>query len=712
MDSRVQKVNHNLIVGWMIIVAVVFVAYLGEVIKGERTLGYMIIFMLFTAVPAFYCYYRYRKNPFAHSLRYYIVAGYFLMYIFSMMTGSTNMVFCYILPMLSLLILYHQPGLIVFTGVVSIVINIISIATNEIYSNIQLSNYKDIEIQFGMLVLCFVGSYLVAKLYNNITMENQEYVKMLDEKSRQIQKMTFQTIATIANTIDAKDRYTRGHSKRVSEYSAALAAELGMSQEEIQNVHSIALLHDIGKIGVPDAVLNKPGKLTEEEYKLMKQHTEVGGEILKDIGMIPGIDIGAKYHHERYDGKGYPTGLVGEDIPYIARIISIADAYDAMTSTRVYRKRLSDEEVLVEMKAGIGRQFDPDMAKAFIRLLEEGRFHNMSPDSVEEDMDAASELLSRVMERNTQQNTMEIQLDYLTAVYNRSYGEQLVRKALVEHKGCFMLFDLDNLRLINDTYGFMRGDMLLKVVSKYIIDLDTDIIISRYGGDEFSAFFCNIKTEEQALRCAARFMEELNHLKATEQEVADLSISIGMSLCEKTGEDYATILQNTDKALYYVKQQGGGTYYLHPTEPKGKSQNSSKVDLNNLIQFIRQNNHYQGAFQLRYPEFAKIYDFVKKVADRNNQQIQILMFTVVPVNEEMSVEDRDKVMEYLEQAIISSVRGVDITTRYSSTQRIVLFMNLSEEQISIVTDRIMQEFYRMYDKKDVKVYYDVADLSQ
>ena len=239
------------------------------------------------------------------------------------------MVFSYILPMLSLLVLYHQPRLILCTGIASLAVNLISIIHKFYTGAMNLSNSKDAEIQIALLLLCFGGSYAATRLYDQITDENVAYMRMLNEKNSEIQKMALQSITTIANTIDAKDGYTQGHSKRVSEYSAALAEELGMSDEEVQNIRSVALLHDIGKIGVPDSVLNKPGKLTREEYHLMKQHPVMGGEILKDISMIQGVDIGAKYHHERYDGKGYPEGLKGEEIPFIARIIAVADAYDA-----------------------------------------------------------------------------------------------------------------------------------------------------------------------------------------------------------------------------------------------------------------------------------------------------------------------------------------------------------------------------------------------
>lgn len=185
-------------------------------------------------------------------------------------------------------------------------------------------------------------------------------------------RMGNETIIAIAKTVDAKDGNTSQHSVRVSEYSCMIAEKLGYSEEALENLRKAALLHDIGKIGIPDKVLNKPDRLTDEEYALMKSHVTVGGEILKDFTLIPHVQEGALYHHERYDGRGYTSGLSGKEIPEIARIISIADTFDAMTANRVYRKHLSFETVLSELEKGRGKQFDPDILDIFLGLIEDG----------------------------------------------------------------------------------------------------------------------------------------------------------------------------------------------------------------------------------------------------------------------------------------------------------------------------------------------------
>lgn len=194
----------------------------------------------------------------------------------------------------------------------------------------------------------------------------------LAEKTIQVELVTINSIMAIAKTIEAKDHYTSGHSDRVANFSVAIAKELGWDEERLKNLRYIALLHDIGKIGVPDTILNKPFPLADDEFTVLKNHAPVGAEILKDIHVIPNVQYGALYHHERYDGQGYPTGLAGKDIPIEGRIIAIADSYDAMASNRAYRQRLSLENIIKELEKGKGAQFDPELAELFIQMLKNG----------------------------------------------------------------------------------------------------------------------------------------------------------------------------------------------------------------------------------------------------------------------------------------------------------------------------------------------------
>ena len=378
VDQQIRKINRTLVISWTAIVIVLITAYTVEIFKGTRTPGYVLLFSAITGLPALLSIGLYLRKPDWEHLRYFIVVPYFILYCFVMFNNITPMVFAYILPMLSLLVLYHQPKLILSLGVAVVLATIASIAYQFYTGGFRLANSNDAEIQIAVLLFSFWGSYQATKLYDKIMSDNEKYIRTLALKNEQIQRITLQTVSTVAHALDARDGYTQGHSTRVSEYAALIARELGLSDEEIENIRTVALLHDIGKIGVPDAILNKPARLTDEEYALMKQHPSVGGEILKEIDTIPGVEIGARYHHERYGGGGYPAGLEGESIPYIARIIAVADAYDAMTSNRVYRKHLSDEDVIAELERCSGSQFDPHIAQVTVRMLRDGRMRNLS----------------------------------------------------------------------------------------------------------------------------------------------------------------------------------------------------------------------------------------------------------------------------------------------------------------------------------------------
>ncbi len=199
----------------------------------------------------------------------------------------------------------------------------------------------------------------------------------VDKKTEENKSLMLNVVHSLADAIDAKDTYTNGHSDRVAKYSREIAKRSGYSIQEQGDIYLMGLLHDVGKIGIPDAVINKPAKLTDEEYELIKHHPVMGARILQNIKEMPKLATGARWHHERYDGSGYPDGLTGEDIPEEARIIAVADAYDAMTSHRSYRKPLSQEYVRAEIERGINSQFDPKFAGIMLDMIDEDVDYNM-----------------------------------------------------------------------------------------------------------------------------------------------------------------------------------------------------------------------------------------------------------------------------------------------------------------------------------------------
>lgn len=192
----------------------------------------------------------------------------------------------------------------------------------------------------------------------------------LSDTYKQLEQAYMESIETVRYTVEAKDTYTRGHSDRVSEYSVLIGKKLGLSEQDLRRLKIGGLFHDVGKIGVPDNILQKNGKLSEDEYSEIKNHPTIGAHILSTASIFQDILPIVKYHHERYDGNGYPERLQGENIPYLARITAIADTFDAMTSKRVYRDSIPIDKVIEEFRICRGTQFDPQLGDIFIDILQ------------------------------------------------------------------------------------------------------------------------------------------------------------------------------------------------------------------------------------------------------------------------------------------------------------------------------------------------------
>lgn len=218
-------------------------------------------------------------------------------------------------------------------------------------------------------VIFLAGMTLIGVFVSKYARSAYEYEVKAEQQERD-QKLLQEVIESYAQVVDAKDPYTNGHSSRVAEYAVKIAELAGKSEEECQQIYFTALLHDVGKVGIPDSIINKPGKLTKDEFDVIKQHPEKGHNILSQIDEFSYLSVGAHYHHERYDGKGYPQGLKGNEIPEIARIIACADAYDAMTSKRSYRQPIPQHIVREEFVKGIGTQFDPEFARNMLHLID------------------------------------------------------------------------------------------------------------------------------------------------------------------------------------------------------------------------------------------------------------------------------------------------------------------------------------------------------
>ncbi len=558
--------------------------------------------------------------------------------------------------------------------------------------------------------------YMITDLSDKIEMitELESYrnhlQEKLDLKTKELEALTLQAISAVANTIDAKDEYTKGHSVRVAHYAAQLAKKLGKDEAFVNNLHYMALLHDIGKIGVPDSVLNKAGRLNETEFGLIKQHTVIGAEILKDITMVEGVALGAKYHHEKYNGTGYPSGLKGTEIPYEARIIGIADAFDAMTSNRVYRRGLPIERVIQEFEKGIGTQFDPDMTPVFIDLVKSGELKVEDQDMELAEKTIISEgnqLLRTIMERRNEQIREEADFDYLTKLHNRKFCEQAIERVIAEKPGILLLIDLDHFKEINDSYGHLMGDVALKDVADYLKEHAPEgSILGRQGGDEFMLFLPQCGDQDEALKLAHFLAKTFESMSGTNDILERCTLSIGVSMPSKQDTTYKELFRQADKALYHVKETGRGKAYAFHTDAVMEELPVIRRDLSHIVKLLRHQEHYKGAFPVEMHEVQRQYEFAKSFAMRYRYEMQLVLFTIEWDYSSRSLEDREEVMRLFQTAVKNSLRTVDISTRYGSSQMMVVLMDASDAGVSIVANKIISHFYKIYTGHTVEIYYD------
>ena len=258
-----------------------------------------------------------------------------------------------------------------------------------VFPNILLSDFG---IALGTLLIFFTletPDYVklmatlseLNELKASLEIQVKDRTQELDKEKMAYEELTLETLSSLAVMIDAKDHYTNGHSFRVAAYAKGMAKMLGFSHTDAEQLYFAGLIHDVGKVGISEAILRKPGKLTKDEFITIQSHSSIGGDILEGIKEFPVFKEVARSHHERYDGTGYPDKLKGEDIPFLARIVTICDTFDAMTSDRSYRKALSDEVAIAELKKYKGIQFDPKLVDVFIRL------YNSYPDSIRNHID-------------------------------------------------------------------------------------------------------------------------------------------------------------------------------------------------------------------------------------------------------------------------------------------------------------------------------------
>lgn len=546
--------------------------------------------------------------------------------------------------------------------------------------------------------------------------------QMVEEKTSDIQKVFIQSITTITYAVDAKDRYTKGHSIRVAQYCLAIAKKLNWSKADCLNLYYIALLHDIGKIGIPDSILNKPVKLTDEEYRLVRNHTIMGANILRPITMVPQICDGARYHHERYDGKGYPYGLKGDDIPYVARIIGIADAYDAITSNRIYEKAQVADYAVKELRKGRGTQFDPFLTDVMLEILKDGfqltdspafEFEQENEEEVEHDA-----FIIEVCKKTENDSLKTSDIDYLTEFPIRKIFEAGVNSYLDDslNHGVMFLMDVDNFLYVNEHYGHIAGDHIICRLADVIRShIETTALMCRISGDEFAIFYSGKRSQNWMKEKASAIMQDFRDAIEDIDIDRKLSLSIGITYTSHPNERCRDLLQKCDKALYYVKKNGKNSYQIlqRDKDAFAESYNRSvQIDMACLKSRLTEEAAPTGAYSVDYGNFEKIYRLIARSLSRTKKDAQIILFSLTEnIQGAVDISDLNSAMNVLERCIVGSLRKGDVTARYSSSQQVVIMIDSNQENGHMIAERIIANYSRMYDNYNVELVYNIEQIT-
>ena len=440
--------------------------------------------------------------------------------------------------------------------------------------------------------------------------------------------------------------------------------------------------------------MNKPTRLTEEEYAVIKEHTTIGAEILKNITLIDHVKEVARSHHERYDGKGYPDGLKGEEIPLYARIIAIADSYDAMKSRKIYRNPLADEMIYNEILQSRGKQFDPDIADVFLKLLDENRV------AIDEDGDSDTEFeferfITSVMSTMNRQEESE-GFDFLTGLPMRNRGEKLAAQFMQQDNGYLVFLDMDNLKKTNDIYGHKAGDRALKLFGSLLMEHAQHSVVCRLGGDEFLMFVSEVSKEE-IIDIVTRNQKKFEQCKEEDMEIRFADISVG--ICEvNKGDPFEECYSKADKALYYVKQNGkGGYFFYHQIENEESGNAGIGKDLKMIAKALHDSGKYSGVFNLDYRGFARVFEYMNHLSARYKYEYHLVMVTMeTQPDSAPHIESIEEALECMEHVICKKIRSVDVCTRYSSMQYLIILFETEESKIKDIMERIFTQYRKEY----------------
>ena len=400
----------------------------------------------------------------------------------------------------------------------------------------------------------------------------------IDRQTTRLESDFLDVVRRWGESIESKDHYTQGHCERVADLACALAAEAGLDQKSLFWFRIGALLHDVGKLMIPPEILNKPGRLTTEEWVMIKKHPVWGVEMLADIDFPWDVRPIVESHHERWDGTGYPHGLKGEDIPRTARILCVADVYDALTSERSYKKAVSHEQALDMMRSDVGGQFDPELFPLFEAVMSRlGPLRRglSEPPAASEQLTASA---SEVAGEQDDLTGVLVRRAFLDAANNT-----LVRRRAADPASALLVIDVDHFKLVNDTYGHLQGDDVLKaVVSLLKRGVRNGDVIGRYAGDEFVVLLPRTTMDtarEVADRLRVAVERERVPLRGSPSETVSVTLSIGVATAEHA-DHIEAVFAAADRALYEAKRAGRNAVALAGTATEASQ---PQLNLNRFV---------------------------------------------------------------------------------------------------------------------------------
>ncbi len=384
----------------------------------------------------------------------------------------------------------------------------------------------------------------------------------IDRRHARLEKHFMDAVRHWSASIESKDRYTQGHCERVADISCALALRAGVGSRDLFWFRIGATVHDVGKLIIPSEILNKPGKLTPEEWELVCRHPVAGVEMLADMDFPGDVIPMVRSHHERWDGKGYPDQLKGEEIPRAARILCIADVYDALTSKRSYKAALTHDAAMDIMRADVGKQFDPELFTLFEEMMKTRAPSLRNRAAVDA---GASEM--RATERTAAgELSVTGPSDDLTGLLTRRPFVEASNKVLAD-RGPFatvslVVIDVDEFKHVNDSYGHLQGDAVLRLVAGTLRELASSVgVVGRYAGDEFVILLPHTGLKEAA-ELAERIRATVRRTSIPLRDRAgsfSISLSIGVAEARAEHAEFDALFESADRALYEAKRRGRDT---------------------------------------------------------------------------------------------------------------------------------------------------------